>query len=399
MHAVGYSKFTAQDWVMAVCLLVASINFFSAIGVPTLHAVSVFFVLFLFLAFLLLGGSVLRIERSFVMLSFVLLALLFTNIARAGYLSLLPSLNFLFNLYVVPVFAYFIGRSCYSERSLFVFRVTFIFIVTLSFIVYLFQWSGESDFSGTQASGSVYGGVVSLYALLFFIFFQRGKLKLDLMLSAAALLLLVMSKHRAGLLAIVISLWIYIGLRGSRSSMGSIIWLAVIGAFALVGLFALFVLSPEFFVNQFYDGDIALENINTSGRAAIWGMLTDEWSKSAWLLLFGGGIGHSTMLITENFPSTLDSIAVPHNEWLRLGVDMGLLGILIYALFINRFVSAGVAIAGNPVVVALIAHVYVEMFFSNAIFWSGSYFAILGISCAVLSGGRESVKNNLKIKL
>ncbi|WP_162459474.1 O-antigen ligase family protein [Kocuria sediminis] len=81
------------------------------------------------------------------------------------------------------------------------------------------------------------------------------------------------------------------------------------------------------FRDRFLVGDQALAvgglNISTSGRSALWGALIDSAAEAPW---FGHGPGSSNQLMIDVF----DGIAHPHNDYLRLYHDSGIVGASLF---------------------------------------------------------------------
>ncbi|WAM16841.1 O-antigen ligase family protein [Rhodococcus sp. JS3073] len=75
--------------------------------------------------------------------------------------------------------------------------------------------------------------------------------------------------------------------------------------------------------DRFLQGDAAYAvgglTLNTSGRAVLWEMTIDSWRESP---LLGKGPGSASALISSRF----DHISHPHNEYLRILHDFGLIG-------------------------------------------------------------------------
>ncbi len=89
---------------------------------------------------------------------------------------------------------------------------------------------------------------------------------------------------------------------------------------------------------RFLVGDNALHvgslAISTQGRVEFWKLLLSN-SSHDWLL--GQGIGSSGRLLAEHFPGRgLDVIAHPHNDYLRLYFEFGIVGL---ALFVVGYVA------------------------------------------------------------
>jgi hypothetical protein len=64
--------------------------------------------------------------------------------------------------------------------------------------------------------------------------------------------------------------------------------------------------------------------VNWQGREVIWPVLAQAWSTSPWV---GHGMGASAVVLRTTFPGLT---MVPHNEYLRLGVDAGWIGVGLF---------------------------------------------------------------------
>jgi len=95
---------------------------------------------------------------------------------------------------------------------------------------------------------------------------------------------------------------------------------AVLGAYLLITYY-----TPMH--DRFLGGDAALTlggiQLNTSGRIQLWQFTMDSASKSP---IFGQGPGSAADLITARFPN----IDHPHNDYLRIYHDFGLIGLLLF---------------------------------------------------------------------
>lgn len=111
--------------------------------------------------------------------------------------------------------------------------------------------------------------------------------------------------------------------RGKRLFRG----IALLAVLVTVGFAVIWNYAP--FRDRFFGGDnaIALDNgltFNTSGRDTLWGMTEDSWVTSPW---FGNGPGSAQALISAAFRG----IAHPHNEYLRILHDFGVVGLVLFA--------------------------------------------------------------------
>jgi O-antigen ligase len=74
--------------------------------------------------------------------------------------------------------------------------------------------------------------------------------------------------------------------------------------------------------------------VNWQGRQIIWPVLLQAWSTSPWV---GLGLGSSTLTIATAFPGFP---IVAHNEYLRLGVDTGWIGVALFFLAVLAWLRA-----------------------------------------------------------
>jgi O-antigen ligase len=135
-----------------------------------------------------------------------------------------------------------------------------------------------------------------------------------------------------------------------------------------------------------YAGDqasFAGVRLNTAGRAKIWSLLLSEGKNSFFL---GHGIGSSEDLVLRNF----QTIAQPHNDFLRIYFDLGFFGFLslctallylaVSGWRIHRFDSEGVLIFKMKFV--LVFHLILLMLTDNPLvypFYTLPLFLILGV--------------------
>lgn len=101
---------------------------------------------------------------------------------------------------------------------------------------------------------------------------------------------------------------------------------AVFIPFALIRTFGYVPSIPELW-SLVRDPVLLYETMDLAGREHFWGVLFFSWMGSP---VFGLGLGSSSAIIQTLFHPEV--VAVAHNEYLRLGVDLGLLGLGLAAL-------------------------------------------------------------------
>jgi O-antigen ligase len=102
--------------------------------------------------------------------------------------------------------------------------------------------------------------------------------------------------------------------------------------------------SPGELLGLLGDPIALFQAVNWQGRQVIWPILLQAWSSSPWI---GLGLGSSTVVIATAFPSFP---IVAHNEYLRLGVDAGWIGVVLFFLAVMAWLRAALRVGrtGHP---------------------------------------------------
>jgi O-antigen ligase len=133
-------------------------------------------------------------------------------------------------------------------------------------------------------------------------------------------------------------LLVFIALRGRRR--GRVVKGVLIAAGILAGLVA-FVQADPILHQRFFGGDANIHvgglNINSTGRLGIWRPVIDQAKQKLWI---GHGAGTATNLVRQISP-----VGEPHNDYLRLWDDFGLVGAALWlagvVLLIRRCFARG----------------------------------------------------------
>lgn len=150
----------------------------------------------------------------------------------------------------------------------------------------------------------------------------RSRLLIALLMMGAIL----GSLSRTALLASLVAVVIY-ALNRSRLNPARTLAAGALGSAALLGLVLLY--SP--LADRFTQGDASLNYggiaYNTSGRLPLWRAVFADARSHAWL---GLGPGSSEAFVKETFPG----IDHPHNDYLRLFHDYGLVGVSLFVVVV-----------------------------------------------------------------
>lgn len=153
------------------------------------------------------------------------------------------------------------------------------------------------------------------------------KKKVYFLLGLVALFCIILSGTRMpSALAILFAGFVIMFTSGRDLSMRAKIGLSIIGAGLLAAVLVVYWPNLEARMG----GSATGEAVNSSGRETVWPIFEEAISKNP---LFGRGVGTGAILLLEEQEKV--RITAAHNEYLRLLVDVGVVGTIIYFLSIG----------------------------------------------------------------
>jgi hypothetical protein len=209
-------------------------------------------------------------------------------------------------------------------------------------------------------------------------------------------MLIVLSLSRTAMFAGLVLMVFHMSRgRGGRSTAKMLIALVLVSAAAYVAVDHVSVIR-----DRFTEGDrgfsVGGTTLDTEGRNVIWPLVWHSAQEHAWL---GAGPGTSTVLVSQTLPPETE----PHNDYLRLWHDYGLVGLALwcggYAWAIAsgiaraRRAPAGSAMEARQVAAALaLVALALVMLTDNAIIYPFAVAPVmLLVGCAAESRHREVV--------
>lgn len=207
--------------------------------------------------------------------------------------------------------------------------------------IILFGWGsgvvGARWFVGPRSVGMFALLPLSWHVANWLVFRKKGELGRGL----AWLVVVIISLSRTALLASFIVPLVGVLLAPRRTVVSRFI--VGIGVLVLVGVLGAGMVSSGPLKDRFFMGDRGLVvgefTLNTSGRVAVWKTV---WQSALDSLLFGKGTGSSEVLVASVFPG----LRHPHNDYLRILHDVGLIGLaawisqlMLWARILVRTVS------------------------------------------------------------
>lgn len=149
---------------------------------------------------------------------------------------------------------------------------------------------------------------------------------------------LVLSLSRTPIAIAAVMVVIALALRPARGNSPTVarVMGRFIGVSAIVGAALVWAVQNVPFISErFTNGDgfaVGGVTINSSGRAVLWDLTIQQWLTSPWV---GHGPGSAQELITARFPNY---ISHPHNEYLRMLDDTGIIGLGLWSLGVLFFI-------------------------------------------------------------
>ncbi|MDB9758758.1 O-antigen ligase family protein [Gammaproteobacteria bacterium] len=275
----------------------------------------------------------------------------------ADALPLISRLNFIWLSCFVPLLLVFVVKPCTRQRNI-AFFITC--ALGLNIFAYLFKGNVEADFSGIYATGSILGGQASVISAMFFIRYVDQRCPADLLIFLAFLFLLLLSEHRGGMAALLAVILLRLSAEVRRPIF------TIIGFGSIIGI--IYYLLPSILDVLFKSGEISIDTLNTSGRMLMWQTLFDNWPDGLHRIFLGAGGGSARSVLINELNGFETGLVQPHNEYIRLSFDYGLIGLLLWLGFyynvFKRHSDFGILI---------FVHFLVEALVSNILFWSLFY--------------------------
>lgn len=290
---------------------------------------------------------------------------------------------------LLPIFAFynFAKKGLLTKQFMLKWIYACVVVATISYYFGMLQSLArhEGEEEATNNGGYI---IVSLLPMFIFL---KDQSKQQYLLLAGALLLTFLSMKRGAILVAGIAVTVYFWylFRNSKKSRKIQVFVALM--VAALGVFYVYdrlSTTSEYFqerVDETMEGE-------TSGRDFIQGFLIDYYMTqyTPTEQLVGRG-GNATLVVLGQFA---------HNDWIELGINQGLLGMLLYLFFWIAFAKTILKRDVPPKVKAALAMLF-EMYFLKT-FFSMSYSEytlyasmVLGFGIAVASDAGKAKKKYL----
>ena len=301
----------------------------------------------------------------------------------------------IYTILIVPLFGYFLGLRLNLRSFISIFYYCLLIVLLLNFIYLLVSVDSIRGFSGFLPSTNRLGAMSSLCSLLFFFIYHFTKEKKFIFISILSFATLIFSAHRAGILALFISFTIFLIQVKKYQNLLIIIKKYLLSFLIFSIILLIFIPESNVFKKTFRSGEVDILQVHDSGRSEVWSMIGDnirndyDNSKYAQLLL-GNGLVLSK-LDGWHGEWQQDHFEVPHNEYLRLFLEIGFLGLFVFLYLIYRImvplsklqkVNSGVRFVNLGI--PLLFHYLIIFGFTNLLYHSYSYNLLLFIFIGAL---------------
>jgi O-antigen ligase len=234
-------------------------------------------------------------------------------------------IQFFLCLLLLPLTIYlaFAYQSFQDNRTALLFRGALMLSSTLYIVLVMFNGLGNSYFYGPRS--------ISMVACVGLLSISKTSNQNDIFFRVIFTTCVILSLSRTAFLVAAMLNTIYF--MRSRSGTSKNIFNRIPIALGILSFLGYLMLSISSLRDRFFApgdrGEVFGISVNTNGRSQVWDFLIEGIQNH---LVLGQGIGQSQIAVTSRFMS----IVQPHNDYLRLIYDFGLVGLTLWLFAIVR---------------------------------------------------------------
>lgn len=210
-------------------------------------------------------------------------------------------------------------KSIKGARLIAVISIIFAFVPFIIYLVPGVFWYGT-------AAAINY---ISMTILSFGLYFYFGKKIKDMVYAILFMLPCILWVFRTSIMGTVFALMVFSFFRYKFKSLPVIFVIFILG---ISSVFFIPTLKDKMFkteditIQDFIDGKISEDDINSNARFSMWEYLEDRFYKNN--MLIGSGTGSVQNHMYSNF--LFGGLKVPHNDFVQIRCDNGLIGYILY---------------------------------------------------------------------
>lgn len=172
---------------------------------------------------------------------------------------------------------------------------------------------------------------ISMTMLSLGMFFYMGRSKKDLLLSVLFMLPCVLWVFRTSIMGTILGLMVFSFFRYKLKSLPVIFLIFVLGVcsvFFIPSIKEKMFKTENLTVQDLIDGKISKDDIDSNSRFAMWEYLENKFYNDS--MITGSGTGSVQNHMYNNF--LFGGLKVPHNDFVQIRCDNGLIGYILYLL-------------------------------------------------------------------
>lgn len=233
-----------------------------------------------------------------------------------------PLLIMLFASSVVRNWEVYI-KSAKGARLFALVSIVFSFVPFINFLVPGVFW-----YSTARAINYIAMTVLSLGFYLYF-----GRNKKDLFFAVLFTLPCILWVFRTSIMGTIFALMVFAFFRYKLKSLPVIFLIFVLGVSSVFFIPAVkekMFKTENLTVQDFIDGKISKDDIDSNARFAMWEYLEDKFYNNS--IILGSGTGSVQNYMYNNF--VFGGLKVPHNDFVQIRCDNGLIGYILYLMIV-----------------------------------------------------------------
>ena len=314
---------------MIYFLIVTSLFAFYSPGLLDLAAIRLLLTLGIFIFMMMFLGRGVRFTAGIyfylLFLFWVLLGFAYTPYPAYSYRMLLK--------YIYPLLLFFVTSTFIQREDLVVkisqdLRKVALFSLGVFFIPYVSFLFRGVFYYGTAVAIHY----LAITAISFASFLYLGRQRKNLWLGVLFMMPCIVWTFRTSLLANVVMLSVFSIFLYKLRAVVVIAFVAVVGVLSVFYIPSvkekMFFDSENITIQDFQEGNISMDNINSSGRFAMWEDLVGRFYTDNKVI--GCGTGTVQGYMYNNF--VFGGLKVPHNDYVSIICDNGLIGLIFYLL-------------------------------------------------------------------
>lgn len=242
--------------------------------------------------------------------------------------------------YLYPLLIMLFASAAVRDKEVFLkaglgARVVAVISIAVAFIPYVGQLFPGVFWYGTARAINY----ISMCVFSLALFFYTQEKKKNLLLCLLFMLPCILWVFRTSIMGTTFALMTFFFFKYKLRSLpviAGIVIVAIVAVFTIPSLKEkMFKDSENISIEQFQQGEISKDDIESNARFAMWEHLEDRFYEGKELT--GSGIGSVQNYMYTNF--VFGGLTVPHNDYVQMACDSGIIGIVLYLLMIFMVVG------------------------------------------------------------